>query len=134
MEGQTVNSHILKICWALVGALLMLQSACLVGAESGSNKIVAISSLEAGTINVYPRGNSEIKCIVSAPQGDSLQYTWSTDGGVITGDGSTVYWEGPADYGDYHVMVTAKDGTGASDQATITMHVIPRPVRRCCGR
>ncbi len=129
-----MDSRILKMCWALVGVLLLLQSACLASAESGSNKIVSISSLEANTVNVYPRGNSEIKCIVSAPGGDTLQYTWSTDGGTITGDGSTVYWEGPADYGDYHVMVTAKDGTGASDQAAITVHVIPRPIRSCCGR
>jgi hypothetical protein len=95
---------------------------------------LVISNLEASTLNVYPRGASDITCVVTAPQGDSIQYKWSADGGVLTGEGPSVRWQAPNEYGDYHVMVTARDNSGGSAQSTLTLSVVPRPVRSCCGR
>ena len=129
-----MKSRILRIFCALAMVLLVFQGACLAGAGSSNNKIVAITSLKAELDNVYPQGNSEITAVVSAPQGGTVQYEWSTDGGAIIGDGATVHWESPNEYGDFHVMLTARDIAGDSDQATLTMHVVPRPIRQCCGR
>jgi FlaG/FlaF family flagellin (archaellin) len=123
-----------KVCFGLIAVFLILQSGCLISTGSGSNKILAISSLEPSTTNVYPKGASDVECVVTAPQGDTIQYKWSTDGGTLTGEGSAVRWEAPADYGDYHVMVTASDNNGNSDEAVLTLSVVPRPVRHCCGR
>lgn len=133
-EGITVNARIGKVCLGLLAALLTLQSACLVSTESGSNKTLVISSLEAENMSVYPKGASEIKCVVSAPEGDTVHYTWSSDGGTLMGEGSVVRWEAPNDYGDYHVMVTAKDNNGGSAQAIVILSVVPRPAKSCCGR
>lgn len=129
-----MNGRIVKVCLGLAAVLLTLQSACLVSTESGSNKALLISSLEADNPSVYPKGASDIKCIVTAPVGDTVQYTWSSDGGSLTGDGSAVEWTAPNDYGDFHVMVTAKDNNGGSAQAVLTVSVVPRPARSCCGR
>lgn len=128
-----MNSRICKACLGLVGALLILQSACLVSSRSGNSGALEISGLEADTMAVYPKGAAEIKCVVSAPAGDTINYTWSSDGGSVIGEGSTVRWEAPNDYGEYHVMVTAKDSNGGSAQAVLTLSVVARPAKFCCG-
>jgi len=129
-----VNSHVVKIGLGIVMVLVMFFGACLVTSEPQGNKPSLISSLEAEYISVYPRGASEIRCVVSDPESDAVQFTWSSTGGTLTGDGATVTWEAPIDYGDYHIMVIAKDGNGGSAEATLTISVIPRPYRGCCGR
>ncbi|MBC8276418.1 MAG: hypothetical protein H8E40_15815 [Chloroflexi bacterium] len=129
-----MNSHIGKIGLSIVMVLVMLCGACLVTAEPQGNKPPVISSLEAEYVNVYPRGASEIRCVASDPESDAVQFRWSSTGGTLTGDGATVTWAAPIDYGDYHIMVIAKDGNGGSAEATLTIGVIPRPYRGCCGQ
>ena len=128
---STVTSYVGKICLVLLVTSIILGSACLTTAESKVNKPV-ISSLEAEYTNVYPKGWTEIKCVASDLSGENVQFTWSADGGAITGEGSAVYWQGPNEYGDYHVMVTAKDSSGGNAEAVITLSVVPRPYGSCC--
>jgi hypothetical protein len=134
MEVALMKSRVGKISLGIVLVLAMLFSACLASPDMNSNKPPVISSLEAEYINVYPRGNSKIKCVASDPEGDAAQFKWSSTGGSLNGDGPIVTWEAPNDYGDYHIMVVVQDGNGGSTQATLTVSVIPRPVRSCCGR
>jgi hypothetical protein len=129
-----VNSKIFKAGLGLVAMMVVLFSSCLVTAEPKGNKPPVISSLEAEYIDVYPGGGSNIRCIASDPEGDAVQFSWSSTGGTLTGEGSTVTWKSPSDYGDYHIMVIVKDVNGGSAEATLTMSVIPRPISRCCGR
>jgi hypothetical protein len=121
-----------KVGLSIVLMLMVLYSACIVAPGSKSNKSLVISSLEAQYADVYYKGASEIRCVVSAPEGDTVHFTWSSDGGSIIGEGSTVTWQSPDDYGDYH-MVIARDNNGGSDEATITISVVPRIYKRCCG-
>jgi len=132
--GALVNSYFVKIGLGIIIVLVMLLGACLVVPEPQGNKPSLISSLEAEYISVYPRGASEIRCVVSNPESDAVHFTWSSTGGTLKGNGATVTWEAPIDYGDYHIMVIAKDGIGASAEATLTISVVPRPYRGCCGR
>jgi hypothetical protein len=129
-----VNSRIVKIGLSVVIVLVMLCGACLATAGPKGSKSSLISSLESEYVNVYPRGASEIRCVVSDPESDAVQFTWSCTGGTLKGDGATVIWESPSDYGDYHIMVIARDGNGSSAEATLTVSVIPRPYRGCCGQ
>ena len=129
-----MKTHIGRICLGLIAIFFVLQSGCLAGTASGAGKTLVISSLEPSTKDVYPKGVSDIKCVVTAPEGDTIHYKWSTDGGTITGEGPDVRWQGPGDYGDYHLMVTASDNNGNSDEAVLTLSVVPRPLRHCCGR
>lgn len=125
-------SNMSKVVLGIVLMLMVLYSACIVAPGSKSNKSLVISSLEAQYADVYYKGASEIRCVVSAPEGDTVHFTWSSDGGSIIGEGSTVTWQSPDDYGDYH-MVIARDNNGGSDEATITISVVPRIYKRCCG-
>jgi len=129
-----VNSHIGKAFLGLVTALIMFSSACLVASESNNGNTLTISSLSADYMRTYPQAMSEIKCVTSAPEGDEIQFIWSSDGGKLTGEGSTVIWQAPNEYGDFHVMVTAKDNNGGTAEAVLTLSVIPRPHKYCCGR
>lgn len=112
----------------------VLDGGCLVAPEPQANKPSLISSLEAQYANVYPMGSTEIRCIASAPEGDEVQLKWSSTGGTFIGDGPTVTWRAPNDYGDYHIMVVAKDNDGSSAEATTTISVVARPYKGCCGR
>ncbi|MBM4446622.1 MAG: hypothetical protein FJ023_04625 [Chloroflexi bacterium] len=129
-----MNSRIDKIGLGIIVVVTVLCSACLASPEFKGNKPPEISNLEAQYINVYPRGASEIKCVVSDPEGDAVQFKWSSTGGSLTGDGPTITWEAPNDYGDYHIMVVAQDANGGSTEATLTVSVIPRPYKSCCGQ
>lgn len=131
LRGNNVTSHVGKICLVLIITSVILGSACTSMAGSKGNNPV-ISSLEAKYTNVYPKGWTEIKCVASDSSGETPQFTWSADGGAITGEGSTVYWQGPNEYGDYHIMVTAKDSNGGNAEAVITLSVVPRPHGSCC--
>lgn len=130
-----MSSHIYKFGLCVVVVMVVLCSACLVAPGSGGNKPPVISSLEAQYPSVYFKGNSEIKCVASDPEGDAVQLTWSSTGGSLIGEGSTVIWQAPDDYGDYHIMVIASDKNGGSAEAALTISVIPRPYgKSCCGR
>jgi hypothetical protein len=129
-----VNYHFVRIGLGISMVLVMLLGACLIMPEQQGNKLSLISSLEAEYVSVYPRGVSEIRCVVSSPESDAVQFTWSSTGGTLKGDGATVNWEAPIDYGDYHIMVIARDRNGASAEATLTISVVPRPYQGCCGR
>jgi hypothetical protein len=117
-----------------LAVLVVLGGACLASPEPGGNRPPEVSSLESQYTNVYPLGFSGIKCVASDPDGDVVQFRWSCTGGSFTGNGPVVTWGAPNDYGEYHIMVVAKDGNGGSAQATLTINVVPRPYRGCCGR
>jgi len=129
-----VISHISKVALGIVVVFAVFYGACLVAPGTEGDKPQLISSLEAQYVNVYPRGASEINCITSVPEADAVQFRWSTSGGTLKGEGATVTWQAPNAYGDYHIMVVAEDSNGGSGEAVITISVVPRPYRGCCGR
>jgi len=130
-----VISNMSKVGLSILLMLMVLYSACIVAPGSKNNKSLVISSLEAQYEAVYYKGTSEIKCVVSAPKGDTVHFTWSSDGGSIIGDGPIVTWQSPDDYGDYHIMVIARDDNGGKAEAVLTLSVVPRPYKKsCCGQ
>ena len=130
-----MNSNIRKVGLGIAVVVAVVFSACLVAPETEGNKPPVISSIEAEYINVYPQGASEIRSVVLDPESDAVQLKWSSTGGTLMGDGDTVTWQAPNDYGDYHIMVVAKDSNGGSAEATLTISVVARPDKKsCCGR
>jgi hypothetical protein len=87
------------------------------------NRPPVISSLTPAQIQVYPSGLSEIQCVVSDPDGDKVNITWSATGGKFSGAGNVVTWQAPEQYGTYEITATADDGKGGSTQSTITLSV-----------
>lgn len=64
----------------------------------------------ADPATVATGGTSAITSLASDPDGDTLTYAWSADGGVITGSGSTVVWTAPATVGTYAITCKVSDG------------------------
>jgi hypothetical protein len=129
-EDTTVK---LGVFIAILAGLVMVGGACLpqVGQPQGDQALV-ISSLEATHTVVYPRGYTELKCVASDSEDDKLQFKWTCTGGELSGEGASVTWAAPDNYGDYHIMVAVSDGKGNSTQGIATVSVVVRPPEACC--
>ncbi|MBA7678255.1 hypothetical protein ES703_86528 [subsurface metagenome] len=137
LKGEaTVKAGTCASVLVVVLAVLAAQtSACVSAPVPEGNQPPVISSLEAKYMAVDPRAASEIRCLASDPDGDEVEFKWSCTGGNLSGAGPVVTWRAPNSYGDYHVMVIAKDTNGGSTQAILTLSVVARPASRgCCGR
>jgi len=87
-----------------------------------ANHPPAIAGLEAPE-RVVPKGESEIMCIASDRDGDTLSYNWSASGGNISGTGAAVNWTAPDSLGSYNVTVTVIDGGGDEATKQVTIEV-----------
>jgi hypothetical protein len=72
-----------------------------------------INSLTTDCPRVKPGHTATITCVASDPDGDELSYSWSAEAGNISGEGDTVTWVAPNDYGTYTIIVTVADGRGS---------------------
>ena len=76
---------------------------------------------------VLPSSSSEIKCIATDPDTNTLVYSWSADQGIITGMGDSVTWTAPDMASDYAISVTVSDGKGGEATDSVTVSVTPKP-------
>ncbi len=70
---------------------------------------------------------TQIVCQADDPDGDTLTYQWSADGGTIAGEGSAVTWTAPGISDNYTVKVTVSDGQGGTVAQSITIVAIDKP-------
>jgi hypothetical protein len=82
-----------------------------------------IKSLDANPENVFIGGSTTVYCSAEDRNGESLTYEWSTSGGQISGDGTAVTWEPPAEIGNFDVTCDVNDGQGGSDTEVIALSV-----------
>jgi hypothetical protein len=76
------------------------------------NHVPVISTI-SGNPNIIDVGEStELTCIASDSDNDSLSYYWSSGYGLFTGSGATVTWTAPDTVGYYHVNCVVDDGRG----------------------
>ena len=71
-----------------------------------------------------------ISVSASDPDGDTLSYNWSVDGGSLSSaTGNSVDWTMPATAGNYQITVDADDGNGGTDARTESVEVtnVPGP-------
>ena len=76
-------------------------------------------------MNKYTGTNSALTiiCKASDPNGDTLSYTWSSNAGTITGEGSLINWTAPSVEGIYSIQVSVDDGRGESVMASVDILV-----------
>jgi hypothetical protein len=84
-----------------------------------------ITSLTPSTTDLPPEGSTNISCVASDADGDSLTYSWSATGGTVVGTGNSVSWEAPVAEGTYTVSVEVSDGHGGtvSDSVDIVVEI-----------
>jgi hypothetical protein len=128
----------LKFLKLLIVLFTVILAGSAMGCAAGSINTQApvISSLVAEYTTLYPLGNTTITCSATSPGGTPLKYRWVADDGIITqdpaGNGSTIKYEAPKTYGDFHIMATVDDGLGNSANKAVTVTVIVRDPSKCC--
>jgi len=114
----------------LASLIILVVAALLIGGCTPANQPPLISSLTPGKGQVSLSDNCQVTCVASDPDGDQLSYSWSADGGSISGEEPVVTWTAPAAPGDYTIAVKVTDGRGgeATTQLTIGVAVNQPPV------
>ena len=107
----------------LAGLILVTVAALLISGGCVVNELPAISDLaitSQGEIN--PGVTAQISCTAVDPDEDELTYTWTADGGNISGSGAHIYWVAPELTGTYTINVEVSDGDDiVTDQLTVTV-------------
>jgi hypothetical protein len=76
---------------------------------------------------VTPLSETQVRCVATDADKDTLTYTWSTSGGTIAGEESEITWTAPETTGDYVVSATVTDGNGGETSDSVTIAVTPAP-------
>jgi len=87
------------------------------------NTPLVIESLTTDCPRVRPAKTGTLFCEASDPDGDELTYTWAAERGNISGEGATVTWVAPSEYGIYVIIVTVTDGRGGEASSSIQIIV-----------
>ena len=128
-----MKSVTLYVILASLLVLLLLAGACLpTNGSAAANQNLVISSLEAEYPVLYPLQHTKINCVVSSVGDGEIEYAWACSSGSLSGEGTTVTWTAPAEYGDYHVMLVVKDSKGNRAEGTVTVSVVVKPPEACC--
>jgi hypothetical protein len=70
-----------------------------------------------------------VTCDASDADDDELSYSWSVNGGSITGTGCEVVWTAPEQAGTFAITVIATDTYGGSDTETlVTVVALEEPL------
>ncbi len=118
MIGQVRN----QTKW-LARLIIPVVAILFIGGCAPANQPPVISSFTADEEQVSPSGNCLVRCVVSDPDGDELNYTWSASGGSISGEGAVVTWVAPEEVRAYTITVKVTDGRGGEDTAQVTIDV-----------
>jgi len=84
-----------------------------------------VSSVMQGSGEAVP-----IRATASSPEGNSLTYIWSANGGHVEGTAETARWTpGDAAPGTYTITARVDDGHGGNASCSANVRVEPRPLR-----
>jgi hypothetical protein len=98
----------------------LLTSGC-----PAANQLPVISDLAVNSEgDISPGVSYQIECTASDPDGDELTYAWSTDGGYISGVGSTATWTTPDEPGAYTITVIVADDREGIATKQLTLNVL----------
>ena len=79
------------------------------------------------TMDVASGGSIELRAKASDPDGDRLNYSWSSTAGSVRGSGETATFSASGvTAGSYSVTVTADDGRGGKSSCSMTINVSER--------
>jgi hypothetical protein len=92
--------------------------------EVAANHPPVIESLTPAQWVVLVDSSTDITCMASDPDGDTLSYSWSAPQGEISGEGSAVIWTAAGECGEYvTVTVAVFDDRGGETTGTLDIRV-----------
>jgi len=107
-------------------SFLIIFALLITGCESpaATNSPPVIDSLISEKDVIFPLQQSEITCLASDLDGDSLTYEWSASGGRISGEGHLVSWTAPDTAGNYTITISVHDGNSSESTSCLGIEVI----------
>lgn len=108
---------------ASASALILLIAATILCGCASSNTPPEIVSLEYRARVVWPGDSVLVECVASDPDGDTLDYRWTSDRGAVNGYSGVVAWTAPAEEGLARLTVTVSDGGEETASRTIVFVV-----------
>ena len=108
----------------LASLIILVIATLLIVSCVPANQPPVISSLTTNEVWITPAGIYLIECIASDPEGDELSYSWSADGGAISGEGSVILWTAPDAPGAYTITVEVTDGRDGEATTQLTINVV----------
>jgi hypothetical protein len=99
------------------------------------NESPTITSLVADADWTTPSSSLQVTCTASDPDGDELSYSWTADGGDISGTAAVVNWIAPQEVGTYDITVVVKDGYGGEAAGSVSLSVAtgtPPTIEKLC--
>jgi len=123
------NHNRARLVMLLATTALLLSSACTPPTPPPPpppNQTPVIESITADK-EIPTLTETQVVCQADDPDGDTLTYQWSADGGTITGEGSTITWTAPGTSDNYTIKVTVSDGKGGTVAQEITIAAIEKP-------
>ena len=105
--------------------LIVVFSLVFIGCESTGveNTPPEITNLTASSYIIASNDTINITCVAFDPDGDSLNYVWEINAGLIVGYSSEVDWIAPEEDGFYQITCRVTDGQGGEDSETIEIEV-----------
>lgn len=89
------------------------------------NSAPTIESITAEHPVLLISSATSITCYATDEDNDELTYSWSSpQGGILSGEGSSVTWGAPADVGEYQISCRVTDPYFQSDSMTIVLQVV----------
>lgn len=87
------------------------------------NQPPTISRITARPRKINLNATSQVLCMASDPDGDSLVYSWSATAGVFTGSGLSVLYMATFIPGNYVLYCTVSDGRGGQTRDSLRVEV-----------
>jgi len=114
-------------------ALLLLLFGCESFGSNDQNEPPEIERIETDTEDISTRQRVWVNVLATDPEGDELEYSWSSNGGeILTGGASDVpdyspttnpaRWRAPEVPGEYKITCVVSDGI-ETDEESITVEV-----------
>jgi hypothetical protein len=95
----------------LAALILVTIAALLISGGCKVNELPVISNLAiTSPQEINPGVTTQVSCTAVDPDEDELTYTWSADGGALSGSGGNVAWTAPDELGTYTITVAVSDG------------------------
>jgi hypothetical protein len=94
--------------------------------QSVANYPPRIKSLASASTKLLKSDSTLIYATTIDIDGDSLEYTWSSESGSLIGIGGNVTWVAPAAAGQYQIQVQVSDGNNESVIEQIDIEVVEK--------
>jgi len=123
VPGWAVAVIVIVVIAVIAGIAVGVVMALSGGGEEEANQAPTIASLEADPDSLAPGEGSTVTCVADDSDGDTLTYSWTANGGTISGTGDEITWIAPPLAKGYIVEVTVDDGNGGTDDDSVAIVV-----------